>query len=108
MKINGENKPFALTKRAWMLWEKETGLSRNALAENDTVENTFKLIHLGLKEGARKAGEEFKLTFDEVVDLDEDNYLEEQLVEYLTEVGKKRLAFIKEMGAKGEKTKTSK
>lgn len=71
--IAGKKYPVSFGNAALLRFERETGVSILNMGEALTYERLLQLAHCALADGARKAKQDFALSFDDMLDLlDED------------------------------------
>ena len=71
--IAGKEYPVSFGSAAIAAFEKETGVSISTIGDGTPYFNTLRLIHTGLKDGARKAKKTFSLEFESFCDLLDDD-----------------------------------
>lgn len=73
VKIGEKEYPVSFGNAALVAFEADTGISISSIGENTPYSNTIRLVYIALRDGARRAKQEFTMTFEAMCDLLDDH-----------------------------------
>lgn len=80
IKIGDKDYPYKFNKIATSLWEQKTGKHRRELT-NNSLEDEMLYIHCAMEEGHKMAKKPFKLTIDDLWNLEREHDFYDSLLE---------------------------